>query len=190
MAKIKSSNNRLWGAIFALLCLAPVLGPAQVAATKASPPTAADRITELYNLVGSAGGQLPDWDKIRSLFLKEAIVILRSSRTTLTTFNLEGFIQDFIDFYNRPYKYGTATILPKESGFTEKIARMKAWEFGDMAHVLVLYEAQITGSPVRPQQGVDSWLLVRRDGQWRIAAITNEIVSAANPVPPELRDAK
>jgi hypothetical protein len=67
---------------------------------------------------------------------------------------------------------------------------MKTWEFGDMAHVLVLYEAYITGSLVRATLGVDSWLLVRRDGRWMIAAVANELVSAANPVPPELREAR
>ncbi len=39
-----------------------------------------------------------------------------------------------------------------------------------------------------PQRGVDSWLLVRRDGRWLIAAATNEIVTAALQVPAELRD--
>ncbi len=41
-----------------------------------------------------------------------------------------------------------------------------------------------------PQQGADSWLLVRRDGRWIIAAATNEIVKPARPVPPELREEK
>jgi len=66
---------------------------------------------------------------------------------------------------------------------------MKAWEYGDMAHVLVLYEAQITGF-MAPQQGIDSWILVRRDGRWFIAGATNEIVTAARPVPPELGEKK
>jgi len=108
----------------------------------------------------------------------------------LTAFGLEGFIQDFIDFYGRAYKMGTEEYVPQKTGFTEKVVRMKTWEFGDMAHILVLYEAYINGSPMRPQQGIDSWLLVRRDGRWLIAAATNEIVTPANPVPAELRESK
>jgi hypothetical protein len=130
---------------------------------------------------------MPDWDKVRALFLKESVIVLRTSRTTLTPFNLEGFIKDFVDFYERPFRRGQNTVVPKDSGFTEKVIRMKVWEFGDMAHVLVLYEAMITGFPMAPQQGIDSWLLVRRDGRWLIAAATNELVTAARPVPPELR---
>jgi len=167
---------------------------AAVAQTSAPPAQAApaaqpvgEFVTGLYSLVSSAGGKLPDWDKVRACFLDEAMIVLRTSRTAMTAFNLDGFIKDFVDFYEKPFKRGEATVVPKEAGFTEKVVRMKVWEYGDMAHVLVLYEAQITGFMATPQQGVDSWILVRRDGQWRIAGATNEIVTAARPVPPELR---
>jgi hypothetical protein len=33
-------------------------------------------------------------------------------------------------------------------------------------------------------------LLVRREGRWFIAAATNELVTAARPVPPELKDGR
>jgi hypothetical protein len=187
-----SSSLGRWTAAAALfgLILAPVTwgarAPAPQAAVAAAQPVG-DVVAGLYGLVSSSGGRLPDWDKVRALFLKEAAIVLRTSRTTLTAFDLEGFIKDFVDFYERPFKRGEVTLVPKESGFTEKVVRMKAWEFGDMAHVLVLYEAQITGLPSAPQQGIDSWLLVRRDGRWLIAGATNELVTAARPVPPELR---
>jgi hypothetical protein len=171
-------------------CLGAGLGIAQEAAAQASPQTAGDLVAGLYSLVSSAGGKLPDWDQVRACFLKEAVIVLRTSRTALTAFSLDGFIKDFVDFYERPYKRGEATVVPKESGFTEKVVRMKAWEFGDMAHVLVLYEARITGFAMAPQQGVDSWILVRRDGRWLIAGATNELVTPARPVPSELRDGK
>jgi hypothetical protein len=176
-------------AVTAALLIGPAAAPA--AAQAPAPQVAASQpvgevVAGLYGLVSSSGGRLPDWDKVRSLFLKEAVVVLRTSRTVMSVFDLEGFIKDFVDFYEKPFKRGEATVVPKEAGFTEKVVRMKVWEYGDMAHVLVLYEAQITGF-MAPQQGVDSWILVRRDGQWRIAGATNEIVTAARPVPPELR---
>lgn len=175
-------------AVLLVLCsaaAAQTAAPAGQAASPAGPPVG-DVVAGLYGLVSSSGGQLPDWDKVRALFLKEAVIVLRTSRTAMSVFNLDGFIKDFVDFYEKPFKRGEATVVPKEAGFTEKVVRMKVWEYGDMAHVLVLYEAQITGF-MAPQQGVDSWILVRREGQWRIAGATNEIVTAARPVPPELR---
>jgi len=166
------------------------LGREQGPAAQAAPQPAGDAAAAIYGLVSSVGGKLPDWDKVRGCFLKEAVIVLRTSRTTLTAFTLDGFIQDFVDFYEKPFKRGEATVVPKESGFTEKVVRMKAWEYGDMAHVLVLYEAQITGFAMPPQQGIDSWILVRRDGRWLIAGATNELVTPARPVPPELRESK
>lgn len=173
-----------------LLCLSAGLVVAQEPAAPTPPQPVGDFVAGIYSLVSSTGGKLPDWDQVRACFLKEAVIVLRTSWTTLTAFSLDGFIKDFVDFYERPYKRGEATVVPKESGFTEKVVRMKAWEFGDMAHVLVLYEAQITGFAMAPQQGVDSWLLVRRDGRWFIAGATNELVTAARPIPPELRESK
>jgi hypothetical protein len=177
-------------ALFVCFGLAVAVGQTQELAANASPQAAVDLVTGIYSLVSSSGGQLPDWDKVRACFLKEAVIVLRTSRTATTVFSLDGFIKDFVDFYERPFKRGETKVVPKDSGFTEKVVRMKTWEYGDMAHVLVLYEAQITGFPMPPQQGVDSWLLVRRDGRWLIAACTNEIVTPALPVPPELQEAK
>lgn len=177
-------------AVLLVLVLAPALPGAQAPSPQAAPPppSAGDVVAGLYPLVSATAGQLPDWDKVRACFLKEAVIVLRTSWTALTAFDLDGFIKDFVDFYERPFKRGQATVIPREAGFTEKVVRMKVWEFGDMAHVLVLYEAMITGFPMAPQQGIDSWLLVRRDGRWLIAAATNELVTSARPVPPELRD--
>lgn len=169
-----------------LLSLVVLPGPGQQAAAPAA-PAVGDVVAGLYALVSASSGTMPDWEKVRTLFLKEAVIVLRTGRTTLTAFDLDGFIKDFVDFYERPFKRGETTVVPKDSGFTERVVRMKAWEFGDMAHVLVLYEAMITGFPMAPQQGIDSWLLVRRDGRWLIAGATNELVTATRPVPPELR---
>ncbi len=175
-------------ALVAGCCLVAATPAAQETAAKAQP--VGDFVAGVYGLVSAKGGSLPDWDKVRACFLREAVVVLRTGRTATTVFSLDGFIKDFVDFYERPFKRGNVTLVPRDSGFSEKVLAMKAWEYGDMAHVLVLYEAHITGAPMAPQQGVDSWLLVRRDGGWRIAAVTNEIVTPERPVPPELRGAK
>jgi hypothetical protein len=183
---MKADSLRTIAAGLLLLSLAVLAGSGQQAAAPAA-PAVGDVVSGLYSLVSASGGTMPDWDKVRALFIKEAVIVLRTSRTALTAFDLDGFIKDFVDFYERPFKRGETTVVPKDSGFTEKVVRMKVWEFGDMAHVLVLYEAMITGFPMAPQQGIDSWLLVRRDGRWLIAGATNELVTAARPVPPELR---
>ena len=167
--------------------------PAQTSAPAAAVPAKgpAEVVAGLYDIVGSpGGGKTPDWDAVRALFIKEAVVVLRTSRTATTVFSLEGFIKDFVDFYEKPFRRGDQTFYPKQAGFTEKVVKLKAWEFWDMAQVLVLYEAHITNDPTPPQRGLDNWLLNRRDGRWVIVAVTNDLVTKDHPVPPELADIK
>jgi hypothetical protein len=132
-------------------------------------------VRELYDLVTFEAGTTPDWDRVRSLFLDEAVIVLRTSRTANEVMSLDGFIGDWLEFIER------ANV--SETGFEEKIIRTVPLEFKDIAHVLVLYEAHIPGSPRPPQQGVDSFSLVRRDGAWLIAAVLNDIPDPQHPVP-------
>ncbi len=137
-------------------------------------------VRQLYDLVTFAAGVSPDWDSARELFLPEAVVVLRSGRDATTTFTVEGWIQDFVDFIER------ANVV--ETGFVEHIIRLHAVEFGDIAHVWVLYEAQVPGRDRPPSEGVDSFQLVRKDGVWKIAAIMNELPMVAGTLPPALRE--
>jgi len=156
---------------------------APLIAQTAAPPdsasaTAEGAVRELYRLVSFAPGATTDWGKVRSLFLPEAVIFLRTSRTASTVFTLEGFIADFAAFDTLP-----AVV---QNGFTETIVRLRPTVFRDIAHVLVLYEATIPGSPRPPQQGVDSFQLIRRDGRWWIVSVANDIVTPETPVPAEL----
>lgn len=133
-------------------------------------------VRELYRLVCvEAGGELQDWDAVRALFLPEAVIVLRDTRETTAVFSLPGFIEDFKTFDDR------ARVA--DNGFTERIVRLRSVQFGDIASVLVLYEAAVTASPRPPQQGVDSIQLVRRQGRWQIASIVNELPRTGEPIP-------
>jgi hypothetical protein len=136
-------------------------------------------LTTLYTAVSATPGSPQDWGFVRTFFLEDALFVMRTSRTATSIFSLDGFIGDFQRFMALPG--------PRQAGFRERVVRTRPWIYRDMAHVLVLYEAHVPGSSRPPQQGVDSFLLVKRDGRWWIAAITNEVVDAEHPVPPELR---
>ena len=119
--------------------------------------TALAVVHELYDIVTFPAGTVPDWDQLRALFLPESVVVLRSTPDSTSVFSLEGFVQDWLRFIE-----GSNV---KETGFVERIVRTQATEFGDVAHIWVLYEAEIPGWDRPPQPAVDSFQLVRRDGR-------------------------
>lgn len=166
--------------IAGLLVFALAVGASAVSAEGPAFDTAESVVDELYGLVTFDPGTTPDWDRVRNLFIPEAVIVIRTTRTETSVFSLDGFVDDFVSFIDRA--------KAEQTGFSERILRTKSMVFGDIAHVLVLYEAQIPGSPRGPQQGVDSIQLIRRDGRWWIASIVNEIPATGRPLPTELQD--
>jgi len=170
---------RFHARIFAIAIAALLITSSAAAQTDPDATTAEGLVRALYDRVSSEPGSVPDWDRVRSAFLPQAIVVLRTSRDSTTVFTLDGFVQDFVNFIERANVRAT--------GFTERVVKTQATVFGDIAHVLVLYEAHITGSPRPPQQGVDSFQLIQREGRWWIVSIVNEIPTATRPLPGALQ---
>ncbi len=140
--------------------------------------SAEDRVRKLYDAISFEPNNLPDWENVSTMFLPEAVITLRTSREAVSIFTVEEWIQDFVDFIENSELEGV--------GFNENIANLKVLEFGDMAHVLVLYEPRIPGKESK-YQGVDSIHLIKRSGEWKIVSIVNEIPTSERPVPDVLR---
>lgn len=134
------------------------------------------RIRQIYKEVSSEGTVLPDWDRVRSFFVDEAVIVLRTSREGNTQFTLEEFIQDFKDFYESP--------ALDDSGFTEEVLQLKSHFYHDIAFIAVVYEASILNSDRPPQKGIDFWLLARKEETWKVVAVTNEIIRPGEELPP------
>jgi hypothetical protein len=184
----RSRSVLAYGALLAALVLPHALraqvasGPTAIArgaSTDSATATAEGTVRVLYRLVSFSAGEPTDWTKVRALFLPEAVVVLRTSRTATSVFPLDGFINDFVAFDTIP--------AVARAGFTETVVRLRPMVLGNVAHVLVLYEAHVTGSPRPPQQGVDSFHLVRRDGRWWIVSVVNEVLAPDRPLPAELQ---
>lgn len=135
-------------------------------------------VKDLYKLVSFSPNNLPDWDKVKAKFLKEAVIILYNGQDTYNIHSRESFIEDFINFIKN---FEIETI-----GFNENVVSCKTNIIGNMAHCFVLYEASIPGRQNPPQKGIDSFQLLKRGGEWRIVSITNEIVRPGVPIPEEL----
>lgn len=170
-------DHRAVGLLALGMALAAASVPAQTTSAVGT-ESAEATVRRLYELITVEAGETPDWAAVRSLFVDEAVIVLRTSRDASTVFSLDGFVADFQAFIER------ADI--EKTGFTETILRMRSMTFGDIAHVLVLYEASIPGSERAPQQGVDGFQLIRTDGRWRIVSVVNEIPTEDRPIPKEL----
>jgi hypothetical protein len=170
---------RLSSLILAAALAAPAPLVAQTVPPDSTLQTAEGVVREIYRLVSFRPGQQTDWAKVRSLFLPQAVVVLRTSRTATSVFDVDGFIQDFIRFDTLP-----AVV---QNGFTETIVKLNATVLGDIAHIETVYEAAIPNAMRAPQRGVDFWSLVKRDGRWWIASVTNEVLTPQLQLPAELR---
>ncbi len=169
------------------LALALVATPLAAARADSPPPIPVELTTpegvvrELYRMVCvDKGGPDTDWSQVRNLFLPQAVVVLRVSKDASQVFDVQGWIDDFVAWDEKA--------RVKERGFYEKILVMKPRVFRDIANVFVHYEAAIVDSDKKPTHGVDSIELVRKDGRWWIASITNDLPNAEHPLPAELQE--
>jgi len=135
-------------------------------------------VAELYDLVTFDPGTSPDWDYAKTLFLPEAVVVLRTGRESTNQLTVDGWVADFERFIEDDNVV--------ETGFIEAIVTTAPWVFKDIAHILVLYEAGFPNND-RRQYGIDAISLVKKDSRWWIAGILNEIPDRDNPIPAELR---
>lgn len=169
--------------LLALFVAATFLVPTRARAQSAA-PTPLDTpdavVEEIYRLVTFPAGTTPDWDAVRNLFIPEAVIVLRTSRAGSTVFSVDGFVQDFVTFIEQ------ANV--EQTGFTERILDTLTFEWGDIAHVLVLFDSDIPDDGREPGAGVDSFQLIKRDGRWWIASITNERPSPDRPLPEVFQD--
>jgi len=134
----------------------------------------------LYAAVSFGPCKPADWGYVRKFFLPEAVIVVRKTRTTMEVQNLDMFIRWFEDDAKK--------FNMDEKGFEETIEKLKLTVFGDTAQCFVVYKARLKTPPDLPgQYGLDSWSLVKKDGRWWVASITNDVVTPQRPLPEDLR---
>jgi len=170
-------------AALALLALPALASPGR-AQQAAAPPADSNTVTAeatvraLYRVISFGPGERIDTAALRRLFLPQAVLTLRSGPTTFDVLDVSGFVAVF----------ARADTLPAlaRSGFHETVVRLQVTPFRDIAHVFVLFEAQVNDGSRPARRGVDSFELVRRDGRWWIVGVTNDVLTPDARVPAEL----
>ncbi|MCL7970957.1 MAG: nuclear transport factor 2 family protein [marine benthic group bacterium] len=155
------------------MLVAPTL--AQTEVTNSDERSVEQVVRDVYDLVSWTDGNTPDWEVVRDVFIPEAIIVLRYP-PDLKVMSVDGFLLDWLRFQNQLEAAGV-------SGFQETVTSAAVTEFGDVAHVHVVYESSIpgTGRPARP--GVDLWSLIRADDQWKVVSVVNELPRDDLPAP-------
>jgi hypothetical protein len=132
-------------------------------------------VKQIYDEVSSDGETEVNWETVRSFFVEEAIIVLRTPPYDSKQFTVDEFIRDFKEFYQN-----TAVI---ESGFKEEVLRIESQVYKDIAFIGIVYSAYIPNSANPPHKGIDFWLLSRRDDAWKVIAVNNEIIPPHEEIP-------
>lgn len=141
--------------------------PGQEQEADSTGPSVEQVVRDVYELVSWTGGDTPDWEAVRDVFIPEAIVVLRYP-PELKVMSVDGFLLDWLRFENQLADAGV-------DGFQETVTSAETTEFGDIAHVHVVYESSIPGSDRPPRPGVDLWSLIRQGGEWKVVSVVNEL---------------
>jgi hypothetical protein len=140
---------------------------------------AEDVVRALYRMVTFETGKSVDWEQVKALFIPEAVIVLRASRTSMNVLNRNTFVDDFVRFIKEAKL--------EDRAFEETIVAIKTQETGEVARATVHYAARIPSVDRPAQHGIDIFLLMKTDGRWRIVSIVNEIVRPGVEVPEEIR---
>ena len=121
-----------------------------------------------------------DWDRLRSLFLPDARLVLVRWRSqdgeeseTLRSWNVEGFIETARGFY-------------RESAFHEREVAREIDRFGNIAQVFSTYESRVDSEGTEPvSRGINSIQVVFAADRWWIAHLVWDVERPDNPIPQE-----
>jgi hypothetical protein len=134
-------------------------------------------VTALYQAISRLPGELPDWERMRPLFISGARIIAPAP---------EGGpppVMTFAQFVQRVneavQKAGSA-----DRGFHEQEAANRTETFGNIAHVWSTYESRYGPLDAEPfSRGINSFQLVRHSGRWWVVTIFWDVERDGHPIP-------
>jgi hypothetical protein len=154
---------------------APAAAPADVGSVDAI-------VAALYDVISGPAGQKRDWDRMRSLFHREArlVPMLKARDGGMRAVHLT--VDDYVQ--------RSGPMLEKGGFFEQEIAR-EVDAFGDFAHVWSTYEGRRAADDAEPfLRGINSMQLVREGGRWFVLQILWQQEADAGPIPARYLPAK
>lgn len=140
-----------------------------------------DAVVEaLYEYISFPPGARPDWDRMRSLYLPSAQIIpsRRETCNLITVMHFDSF-RAWAEPYIEESGWNARGFYECDAGHTIEI-------FGDIAHILSVYEARNHPEETPFKRGINSIQLVRDGDGWLVASIIWDMESAEWPIPERL----
>lgn len=137
-------------------------------------------VAALYASVSHAPDAMPDFERMRGIFLPVGMLIppKRPSEDIFTTLDVDG--------YADRVKKSLAAHKEKGEpvGFVEREIGRRADCFGNLCQIFSTYESKNAASDEKPiQRGINSIQLVRDGRRWWIASVIWDVERSDNPIP-------
>ncbi|WP_306015579.1 hypothetical protein [Oceanicaulis sp. MMSF_3324] len=124
--------------------------------------TPGEAVEALYDVISGPVGEARDWDRFRAMFLDGAqmtvLAPMPEGEERVVTLTIEDYVSR------------NAGRL-SEMGFTEAETRRQTHVYGGLATVLSAYEAIRADTGETFATGVNTIVLARQDGVWKVASL-------------------
>lgn len=134
-------------------------------------------LTALYQAISRSAGELPDWERMRPLFMKGARLIPPSpqgSPPPVLTF--EQFVQRVNEAVRRAGQ--------DDRGFYERELASRTEAFANIAHVWSTYDSRHSAEDAQPfARGINSFQLAYYGGRWWVVTVFWDAEQPAHPIP-------
>jgi hypothetical protein len=137
-------------------------------------------VAALYVSVSHGPDALPDFEKMRNIFLPVGMLIppKKPSEDIFTTLDADGFADRVKKSIAERKQKG------EPAGFVEREIGRRTDCFGNVCQIFSAYESKTATSDEKPiQRGINSIQLLRDGRRWWIASVIWDVERPDNPIP-------
>lgn len=136
-------------------------------------------IEHLYRFLSVDPGEQIPVDSLQSIFIDNALIILRAEGGVMNQHSVKGFIQSMQSF--------VAGEAVQANGFDNRIIGSKSYVHGDIAQVYIRFQGYIRGYTSPASNGFDTFHLIRTPEGWRITSILGESYDENTALPGDMQ---
>lgn len=124
--------------------------------------TPGEAVEALYDVISGPVGEARDWDRFRAMFLDGAQMTVLAPTPEGEDRVITLTIEDYVERNGERLS---------EIGFTEAETRRQTHVYGGLATILSAYEATRADTGETVATGVNTIVLARQEGVWKVASL-------------------